>query len=82
MDLEERQLIENTYNLVKENNQMLHKIRRSQRIANFTRFLYWLIIIGITVGAFYFVQPYIDQLQGLMGNTGDALDGFKQFLPK
>ena len=82
MDQEEKQLLENTFNLAKENNQMLHKIRRSQRIANITRFFYWLIIIGITVGAFYFVQPYVNQLQDLISDTGVNLDGLKGFLPK
>ncbi len=44
METEEKELLENTLKLVEENNKMLHKIRRHQKIASFSRFIYWLFI--------------------------------------
>jgi hypothetical protein len=82
MDQEERELLENTFSLAKENNQMLHKIRRSQKIADLMRFLYWLVILGAAVGAFYFIQPYIEQIESFIGNAGVTINNFKGILPK
>ena len=45
--------------LTKENNEILRGMRSHQRWATFAAILYWLFIIGIALGAFYFVQPYI-----------------------
>ncbi len=48
--------------LSEENNRMLKHMRRSQRWASVMRVLYWLVIIGIALGSFYFVKPYFEQL--------------------
>ena len=66
MDPEERKLLERTLRLVEENNSMIHKMRRAQKWASFTRTLYWIVIIGVSIGAFYFLQPYINKMQSLM----------------
>ena len=44
---------------------MLRKMRGAQRRANIFKFLYWLVIIGIAAGAFYFLQPYFQVVQDL-----------------
>jgi len=77
MDPESKKLLEDTFALAKDNNKMLHAIRRGQKWASFTRVVYWLIIIGISVGAFYFMQPYIDQMQGIIKNAGTTFDQIK-----
>jgi hypothetical protein len=69
MTPEERSLLERTHALAEENNKMLRSIKRSGRIAVILRALYWLIIIGISVGAFYFIQPYIDYITGRNQDT-------------
>ena len=60
MNPNEKELLEKTYEMSKENNNILKGIRSSNRWSAFFRIFYWLIIIGISVGAFYFVQPYVD----------------------
>ncbi|OGI91530.1 hypothetical protein A2933_01395 [Candidatus Nomurabacteria bacterium RIFCSPLOWO2_01_FULL_46_18] len=64
--------------LTEENNQMLKKMRRSQQIASVMRALYWLVIIGSAIGAYYLFQPYIDQLKNVYGGASDVLQNFKQ----
>ena len=56
----EKELLEKTFELAKENNHILKGIRSSNRWAAFFRIFYWIIVIGISIGAFYYVQPYID----------------------
>jgi len=77
MDPESKQLLQNTFNLATENNKMLRKIRRSQKIASFMRIVYWIIIIGITAGAFYFFQPYLEQAKGFIQDSGIDIDQIK-----
>jgi hypothetical protein len=56
---EEKSLLERTYRLAEENNKMLRKMRRAERWRSLFQGLYWLFIVGLTVGAIYYVQPYI-----------------------
>lgn len=74
MTPEERQLLIQTNRLVEENHAMLRKMRRAAFWGRAWHLLYWLIIIGISVGAYYYIQPYIDQLLNLYGGgvTGDV----------
>jgi len=77
MNPEERKLLQNTFNLAEENNKMLHKVRGVQKRQAFFSVLKWIIIIGITVGAFYFLEPYVQQLQSLIEKTGVNIDQLK-----
>lgn len=62
MNPEEKEILQKTNDLAKENNKILKSIRRSNRWSTIFRLFYWLIIIGVSIGAFYFIQPYIDPL--------------------
>ena len=66
MTPEEKSLLECTYKLVEENNSILRKMRRVARWGTIVRVLYWVVIIGVGVGAFYFLQPYIDSARGIV----------------
>ncbi|MFM7088171.1 MAG: hypothetical protein ACKOW9_01395 [Candidatus Paceibacterota bacterium] len=81
MDPEAKKLLEETYELEKENNQMLRKLHRAQQYAAIMRVAYWFIILGLGVGAFYFVQPYIDAISSFTGEAKGTLDQFKNLLP-
>lgn len=65
MNPEEKKLLEETHRLAEENNALLHKMNRSMRWARIMRIVYWVFIIGSAVGAFYLIQPYIDQMKSL-----------------
>ncbi len=60
MTPEERSLLERTYQLAEENNEILRKMRRINRFSFAMRALYWIVVIGLAVGALYFIQPYVD----------------------
>ena len=76
MDHESQKLLEETLALSKENNEILHSIRRSMRMARFMSILYWVFIIGSAVGAFYLIQPYIEQLKDVYSGANSVLEGF------
>ena len=54
--------MEKTYEIEKENNRILKGLRNTNRWATVFRVFYWIIIIGVSVGAFYFIQPYVDNI--------------------
>lgn len=60
--------------LLKENNKLLKKLVRSQRWSSITRAVYWIIIIAVTLGLYYYVQPYIDNARGLYDRIEDRID--------
>ena len=73
MDSDSKELLE----LTRENNKILRKMRRAQKIASYVRAFYWLVIIGVTVGSFYFLQPYVSQLQKFMQDSGMSINQLK-----
>ncbi|MBP9715254.1 MAG: hypothetical protein KBD52_02085 [Candidatus Pacebacteria bacterium] len=77
MDTESKELLEKTFALTEENNKMLKKIRSAQKWASFARSVYWVIVIGLGIGAFYFIQPYFEKTQNFFQNTSDTVNSFK-----
>ena len=62
MNEEEKQLLERVAVLSEENNHILRGIRRSHRWWFVWKIVYWAIIIGVSYGAYIYIQPYIDIL--------------------
>ncbi len=79
MTPEERELFERSIALAEENNDILRSIQRSMRLARIMSIIYWVFIIGSAVGAYYLIQPYIEQLMGIYGGAksgiGVSIDG-------
>ncbi len=82
MDPEDKELLEKNLELAEENNEILRKMERSMRWSRIMSILYWIVIIGSAVGAFYLVQPYIQAITGAYGgaktNFNDILSNFNQ----
>ncbi len=76
MDPESKKLLEKTYELALENNEMLKKVRSVQKRAFLASAVKLLIYIGITLGAYYYVEPYLNQMltvySNLSGITGES----------
>jgi len=80
MSPEERELLDRSVELSEENNKMLHSMRRSMRIRSFMTVVYWVIIIGSAVGAYYFIQPYVDQIVNVYGGAKNDLNNISQMI--
>jgi hypothetical protein len=72
MDPETKKLLEETLELSRENNKILHSLRRSLRLQRIMTILYWVFIIGSAVGALWLVQPYIDAISGSSGASSQS----------
>lgn len=65
MDEEAKRLLQENLRLSKENNELLQKIRRVQRWSQISKIIYWVIIIGIAYGAFYYLKPYLEGIMNI-----------------
>jgi uncharacterized protein YjgD (DUF1641 family) len=54
--------LDEMYELVKENNEILSGLLRRERISNFFRIMYWIMILGTIFGVYYYIQPIIQSL--------------------
>lgn len=84
MDQELRKLLKRNLEISKENNEMLHRLQSSMRWSRFFKLAYWVVIIAIMLGAYYFIQPFVDQLVGAYGGLSDGIDnlqGIKDAIP-
>ncbi|MFA6554005.1 MAG: hypothetical protein WCS89_00675 [Candidatus Paceibacterota bacterium] len=73
MTPEEKSLLERTYKMAEENNHILRGIRRSNRYGIAAKIFYWVVIIGITFGAFYYLQPYLNSMVNLIEQAQKAV---------
>lgn len=55
-----------------ENQHILKRIRRVQRNSGLLRLFYWLVIIGIAFGSFYYIAPYLKQIREAYGQFNNG----------
>ena len=77
MDPNERQQLKEALELARENNALIKKMWRATQWGRAIKAIYWLVIIGITIGAFYFLQPYVEVLENVYGGFQDTTGQFR-----
>lgn len=60
MDLDSNKLDE-LLELTRDNNKILHGVRRTQRWSSFFTVVYWAVILGSIFGTYYYFQPTIEK---------------------
>ena len=76
-DLNEQKL-QKILELSESNNRILKSIRRSIIWGRVIHTLYWVVIVGASIGAFWYLKPYINQLNELYGgfkNGASSIQG-------
>ncbi len=72
MTPEERQLLIQTHRMVAENTALLRKMHRAALWGRAWSVLYWGVIIGLSISAYLYVQPYVDTVKdGIVGFQSD-----------
>lgn len=79
MNPEESRMLRETFELARKNNDILTKLHRASVWGRAVKTIYWVLLLGITIGAFYFLQPYVDQLQSLYGQVLETKNQFGDF---
>ena len=71
MDPESKEKLEEISELAEENNQLLKKVRRGLKIGRIMRLTYWAFLLLGALGAYYFVQPYVEEVQSFFKFSSD-----------
>ena len=64
MDEELNSLVKENLRLTKETNELLHKMNNAQRWGRFFKIFYWMVILGLSFGVYYYLQGPLEQLLG------------------
>lgn len=65
--------------LERENNQILHSVRRKQHWQTFMAVIYWLVLLGGAVAAYHFLEPYLAQLIKMYNSIQDSVGKISSF---
>ena len=76
MPVDEIELLKKSVSLAEDNNKILRSMKRSMFWGRVMSAIYWILIIGISVGAFYFLQPYFIKLMSVYGSLNNLLKNF------
>ncbi len=74
--------LDEMYEMVQENNQILRSLLRRERIANFMRIVYWLFLLSAIFGTYYYVQPFFQSLDIDLSVIQNTLNFFKGYTSK
>lgn len=66
--------LDEMYEMVQENNEILHSLLRKERVNSIMRILYWLFVLAAIFGAFYYVQPIIKSIMPKIAIIQDNID--------
>ncbi len=74
MDPEDQKLLKRVVALTEENNVILRKLHRAEKMRRLFRALYWVAVIALALGAYYVIQPYLDSLRDLYGSIRGGVE--------
>ncbi len=63
--------------LCESNNKILKGMQRAARAGRFFTIIYWTLIVGSAIGAYYYLQPYLDQAMKLYGDINSGVSKVK-----
>ena len=66
------------YKMTLENHEVLRTIRRGQFVGSFIRIIYWLVVLGVIGGIYYYIKPMITTLGEKSANIETTLRGLGQ----
>jgi hypothetical protein len=80
MQPDEKEMLKKTLELSQDNNKMLHSIKRGMFWGRVWKIIYWVVIIGASIGVYYYIQPYIDSILNTYGSLKGNLSNFGNML--
>lgn len=74
--------LEKLYEISKENNELLKKLDKYQKINTALKIVYWVIILASVFGAYFALQPFINSIFGGDNSTINNISNETQNLPE
>ncbi|MDP2704961.1 MAG: hypothetical protein U1D31_00810 [Patescibacteria group bacterium] len=86
MDPEDKRMLKKTLELAESNNKMLKKLHGDLVWRKIWSAVYWVFVLGLSLGLYYYLQPVLDSLthtyQSLTGQVADINQLFDSVLKK
>lgn len=77
-----KQLLRENLEVSQESLKILKKINRDRILGNIFNIVKWTIIIGVSIGAYYYFQPYLEQTTSLLRQFQQLqIQGFDKLNP-
>jgi hypothetical protein len=76
-DEELKQLLQKNIEVSEESLNILKKINRARMVGNTLVFLKWVVIIGLSYGAYFFIEPYLNVITGGLNTINSGMDQVK-----
>ena len=76
-DEELKQLLQKNLETSQEGLDILKKINRARMVGNALVFFKWVIIIGLSYGAYFFIEPYLKTLTGGLNTINSGMEQVK-----
>ena len=77
MEQEDRERLKRILELTEKNHKMVRKMYSTMRWGNLLKVVYWIVIVGVAVGAFYFLQPFLQSVQQTYKDLQVGVDGIR-----
>ncbi len=76
MEQTDRELLERTFELARENNHMLHAQRRAAFVGGIIKFVVWFLLLIVIPYYFYviYMKPYLGEIMNAYQNVQGAAD--------
>lgn len=76
-DQETQHLLNENLRLAKENKRMLDKIYKFHKRQMAFKVLYWIALVALGLGAYYYAKPYIDNIHDAYNSIGATFSDLK-----
>lgn len=81
-DLNNQEKLEAIYKMTIDNHKVLKSIHNQQLFSNILRIIYWLIVLGIIGGAYYFVKPVVNKISDSSNKIEETYTQLRSQLPE
>lgn len=78
MELTEHDKMDELLKLERDNNHILHKMRRGMIWSQIFTFFYWMVILGSIGWSYYYLQPYITKYWNTYQSMMKTLDSVEK----
>ena len=78
MDPNDKKILRETFELARDNHKILRKLQSNMRWGRSLRIMYWLVIIAGTLGAYYYIQPFVDGARETLNQIQTATGAVSQ----
>lgn len=78
MEQEDRERLKQVLALAERNNRILKKLYGAMRWGRVLKIIYWIVIVGVAVGAFYFLQPVFQSVSDTYRGLDQQVEGIRE----